>query len=118
MHYLDDFLIVASSCESCEEALRKLLTVFARLKVPVATEKLEGPTRTLTFLGIEMDMVAMSLRLPMEKMTELKLLVASWVGRRFCTLKELESLVGKLQHACKVVRPGRTFLRRMCVRPK
>ena len=113
MHYLDDFFIVASSGESCEEALRKLLTVFARLNVPIATEKLEGPTRTLTFLGIEMDTVAMSMRLPMEKMTELKLLVASWVGRRFCTLKELESLVGKLQHACKVVRPGRTFLRRM-----
>ena len=54
MHYLDDFLIVASNCESCEEALRKLLTVFARLKVPIATEKLEGPTRTLAFLGIEM----------------------------------------------------------------
>ena len=81
MHYLDDFFIVASSCESCEEALRKLLTVFARLNVPIATEKLEGATRTLTFLGIEMDTVAMSLRLPMEKMTELKLLVASWVGR-------------------------------------
>ena len=32
---------------------------------------------------------------------------------RFCTLKELKSLVGKLQHACKVVRPGRTFMRYM-----
>ena len=48
---------------SCEEALRRLLMVFARLNVPIATEKLEGPTRTLTFLGIEMDTVAMSLRL-------------------------------------------------------
>jgi hypothetical protein len=27
--------------------------------------------------------------------------------------RELKSLAGKLQHACKVVRLGRTFLRRM-----
>jgi len=39
--------------------------------------------------------------------------VASWLRRQFCTLKELESLVGKLQHASKVVRLGRTFLRRL-----
>ena len=30
-----------------------------------------------------------------------------------CVSKELESLIGILNHACKVVRPGRSFLRRM-----
>ena len=30
-----------------------------------------------------------------------------------CTRRELESLVGLLNHACKVVRAGRSFLRRM-----
>lgn len=30
-----------------------------------------------------------------------------------CTRKELESLIGYLQHACKVIPQGRTFLRRM-----
>ncbi len=55
----------------------------------------------------------MTLRLPAEKLRELRALVAGWLEKRFCTIKELQSLVGKLQHACKVVRPGRTFLRRM-----
>ena len=76
----------------------------------VAPEMLEGPAATLTFLGIEMDTVAMSLCLPAEKLTELKSLVVSSLGRNFCTLKELESLMGKLQHAYKVVKPGRTFM--------
>ena len=36
------------------------------------------------------------------------------MGRgKVCSRKELESLIGLLNHACKVVRPGRTFLRRM-----
>ena len=34
MHYLD---------EECRDALHKLLSLFGRLKVPVAPEKLEGP---------------------------------------------------------------------------
>lgn len=97
MHYLDDFLIVANSRESCQVALKKLLQVFARLDVPIATEMLEGPAMTLTFLGIKIDTVAMSLWLPAERLAELKLLVANWLGRRFCTLKELESLAGKMQ---------------------
>ena len=36
-----------------------------------------------------------------------------WTGKRTCTKRQLKSLVGKLNHICKVVRPGRTFLRRL-----
>ena len=113
MHYLDDYLLVARTQEGCHEALQKLLGIFERLKVPVAPEKLEGPGTKLKFLGIELNTEEMSLRLPAEKLAELRMLVASWLGKRFCTVKELESLVGKLQHASKVIRPGRTFMRRM-----
>ena len=55
----------------------------------------------------------MCLRLPQVKLADLKQLVASWIGKKSCSLADLQSLVGKLQHACKVVCPGRTFLRRM-----
>ena len=34
-------------------------------------------------------------------------------SKRYCKRKELESLIGNLQHACKAVPQGRTFLRRM-----
>ena len=33
-----------------------------------------------------------------------------WGDRRACTRMELESLIGLLNHACKVVRPGRSLL--------
>ena len=36
-----------------------------------------------------------------------------WHSRRKCTKKELLSLIGKLSFICKVVRPGRIFLRRL-----
>ena len=52
-------------------------------------------------------------RLPARKVTELRDLIREWSEKRSCRIKELQSLVGKLVHACKVIRPGRTFLGRM-----
>ena len=67
----------------------------------------------LTFLGIEMDTENLILCLPVDKLTTLKELVREWLSKKACTLRDLQSLAGKLQHACKVVQPGRTFLRRV-----
>ena len=55
----------------------------------------------------------MEISLPEDKLVQLKKLLAEWKGRKGCTRRELESLVGHLQHAAKVVRPGRRFIRGM-----
>ena len=79
----------------------------------LAPEKTEGPATRLTVLGVEIDSVAMELRLPPEKSARLASLLEVWHGKKTGTRRELESLVGTLQHASKVVRPGRIFLRRI-----
>ena len=76
-------------------------------------DKLEGPSQCLTFLGIEMDTVRGQLRLPAEKLARLRALLARWATRRSCRRRDLESLVGTLQHACLILKPGRAFLRRI-----
>ena len=55
----------------------------------------------------------MSARLPAEKLTELIDLLREWRSKKSCKPKELQSLVGKLNHACSVIPCGRTFLRRL-----
>ena len=66
-HYRDDFLIVGSPGSlECSRHLTTLLPLFEQLRVPVTMEKLEGPTTSLTFLGIQMDTISMELRLPEE----------------------------------------------------
>jgi hypothetical protein len=88
--------------------------IFGRLGLLIAIRKLEGPTLCLIFLGIEIDTWAMELRLPLEKLRELQALLEAWLsGQQSRTRDELESLTGKLNHACAVVRPGKTFMRRM-----
>ena len=77
------------------------------------SHKTEGPATCLVFLGIEVDTVANKLRLPGNKLHGLQALLEQWGDRRTCTRRELESLVGLLNHAYKVVRAGQSFLRRM-----
>ena len=86
---------------------------FHLLGVPVAAHKTEGPSTVLAFLGILIDTDRFELRLPPEKLARLQETLQSWSGKRSCTRKELESLLGRLSHAATVVRQGRTFLRQL-----
>jgi len=67
----------------------------------------------LVVLGIELDSVNQVARLPQEKLLPLHNLIGSWLPRKWYNRRELESLIGHLHHAAKVVWPGRTFLHRM-----
>ena len=89
------------------------LGICAQLGVTIAAHKTEGPTHVLTFLGIEVDTVEQEIRLPTEKLRRLQGEIRNWINKKSCIKRELLSLIGQLQHACCVVRPGRTFLRRM-----
>ena len=55
----------------------------------------------------------MTARLPADKRTELTQMLDERATKRWCTLKDLQSLVGKPNHACAVVPQGRTFVRRL-----
>ena len=114
MHYLDDFLILGPpKSANCGRALQVSLGLCKVLGFPIAEHKVEGPSSRLSFLGILLDTERGILLLPPEKLGRLKLLIASWRCRKGCRKRELLSLIGHLQHACRVVRAGRTFLRRM-----
>ena len=95
--------------------MHKLLECCSQLGIPIAQDKTEDFTTCLTFLGIEIDTQAMELRLPAEKLARVRQTVSEWLGRKAARRRELESLVGILQHASKVVimRPGRRFVRRL-----
>ena len=55
----------------------------------------------------------MEARLPDDKIQCIRTTVSSWLRKKKATKREILSLVGLLQHATKVVKPGRTFVARM-----
>jgi hypothetical protein len=66
-------------------------------------EKVYGPSTLLEFLGFVIDTIS---RLPEEKLHHLTSLPCAWVSRKSCSKRELLSLIGSLQQASAVVKPG------------
>lgn len=114
-HYLDDFLFAGKAgSENCPCLLLTFKGICAYLGVPLAHGKTEGPVSVLTFLGIELDSVAQCSRLPQAKVEVTRHLLHLAIGARKLTLRDLQRLIGHLNFACRVVAPGRAFLRRLC----
>ena len=67
---------------SSQSNLDILIHTCAELDVPLATEKLEGPSTTLTFLGVEIDTTKMEIRLPDEKLQCIHQELTTWMGKR------------------------------------
>lgn len=111
LHYLDDYLFLA--IHGGENLRDAILQIFHLVGIPVAVHKTEGPATALAFLGILIDTHTFELRLPADKLAHLQELIQSWVGRKHCTRRDLESLLGYLSHAATVINQGRTFLRQL-----
>jgi hypothetical protein len=114
VHYLDDFLIAGKPGSiECEQRTKLTLAVFDLLGVPVNLEKLICGVTSIVFLGIGIDTIRGIAFVPEARLKATKGLLVEWQSKETCTQRELLSLIGLLQFAAKVVKPGRTFLRRM-----
>ena len=113
LHYLDDFIFVADSQEIAEQQKQRLVALCSQLGIPLELTKLEGPSTRLVFLGIEVDTNTMQLRLPKDKLERLKSSLDQALGKKTLTKHNFQSLVGLLQYASKVVKPGQAFMRRL-----
>ena len=90
-----------------------MLLTFSELGIPVAINKTQGPDTVLEFMGILLDSDKMEAKIPHDKVEWIQISLAAFQHRKSCTLKELQSLIGTLNFACRVVPPSRPFLQRM-----
>ena len=94
IHYLDDFLTIGpASSNVCQHNLDILMQTCNELGIPLAEDKLEGPSTCITFLGIVIDTSKSEIRLPEEKLQRTRQEVASWIGKNKATKREILSLV-------------------------
>ena len=87
--------------------------LFHALGIPLHPEKLEGLSTCMTIPDIELDWENLQPRLPKDKFNRITALVEVWSHEHFCKQRDLKSLIGHLQHACKFVPQGQSFLRCM-----
>jgi len=90
-----------------------MVSLCSNINAPIKLSKVEGPTTSLTFLGIHLDSKTMEASISDERKLAL-IKELTWMRTRDkCTKRQLLSLIGKLSFCCKVLPAGRIFLHRM-----
>ena len=115
-HYLhvDDFITIGRpESDVCLHNLDTIKHSCTHAGFPLEEDKSEGPTPCIIFLGMELNSVTQTIRLPDDKLAKLRLLLHDFGGRKAMRKHELLSLVGYLQHASKAVRQGLSFVCRL-----
>lgn len=112
-HYLDDFIFGgARGTIECHTLLDTFTSVCSQLAVPIAHEKSIEPCTRLIFLGLEMDSIFMLVQIPLHRIEELRDIITNILSRKKVSLREFQSIVGKLSFFSRAVRSSRAFLRR------
>ena len=112
-NYLDDFLFVHTSEQSCNNMVRKFHNMCDYLGVPISREKTVWASTELVFLGITLDGGHRVLSLPAEKCNRARQLLQVFVDRKKATVKEIQKLTGFLNFLGHAIYLGRAFTRRM-----
>lgn len=97
--------------DSVHQALTWALALGAQLGLLFQPSKVVGPATTIEFLGLELDSLAMEVRLPRDKLDHLLLQLESWSARVTCTRRELDELTGFMQFTSQVIPLSHAFLR-------
>lgn len=74
-------------------------------------KKTLGPQPILIYIGLEIDTINMTIRIPLEKLQQLKaqLLSLFLLAKRKVTLKKLQSLTGLLNFCIRAIPAGSFF---------
>ena len=111
-NYIDDIFACAEE-DRAPYVFNRLKALIQELGLPINDSKVVAPSDVMTCMGIEVNVVDKSVRLPHQKIQEISHVCDSFVGRRICKRRELQSLLGKLLYLAKIIVPARGFLNRM-----
>lgn len=113
-HIIDDFIFVGSAdTGECLNSLNKFMSLAKDLNLPIKHAKTVLPSTCVEVHGIMIDTKSMIAKLPQNKVQALRSLLNMYRKQKKVTLRELQSLLGHLNFACRVIKPGRCFLRRL-----
>ena len=107
------FFFVGPTREEVALNLHNFKEICTMIGIPLAAVKAFESARIMDFIGITLDAERMEAHLPDDKIIRMRQLLLEFQNKTTCTLKQLLSLLGLLNFACSVIRPGRAFFRRI-----
>ena len=112
-HYIDDFFCALPKKVDADRLYKALFTVFEILGIPTKWEKCTSPRQRAKILGWIYDTILQMVLLPDDKRQILLKMIKDILRSKRGTVKLLQQLIGRLQHASTVVFPGKAFVRRL-----
>ena len=109
-HYLDDFFFYHAQFNQCFRILDTFRATCQEINFPISEEKTEGPTQQITFLGLTINTVDMTVNIPLNKIEEAISKIDSILLRKKVKVKQLQSITGLLNFCTKACKPGKGFL--------
>lgn len=112
LNYLDD-LAGAEQKEKAIFAYNCLGSVLEKCGFEESKDKACPPNEIMIFLGVLFNSITMTMEVTPDRLMEIKLLVKQWLTKDKATIKEIQSLLGKLNFVAACVRPSRIFVSRL-----
>ena len=110
--YLDDLHLITRRADA-ESHFTTAQHLLASLGLEVAVHTLQSPARTVTWLGINIDLDGNTISMPPAKLAEIQLGLAQASQQRSLTKKALQRTIGQINHLSKTVPPPRLFMGRL-----
>ena len=112
INYLDDF----GSAEYDNNAWNSyysLEQILKEVRAAESAEKASLPDTKMEFLGTWIDTEKMEIQVSQQRMDNLQTELDKWCEKRYMNMKELQSLIGKLNFITNCERGGRIFIARL-----
>ena len=112
VNYLDDFA-GADKPELALKSFQELGNLIVSCGIEESKEKACPASTKMVFIGVLFDTDDLTLSVTAERVLEILELVDSWLQKKSATLRELQSLVGKLNFISACVHASRVFICRI-----
>ena len=110
INYSDDIGGCEATRERALESFNYLSELLIELGLRESRSKACAPSNCMTYLGVEFDTRSMIMRVPAEKVQEIRSLLDVWERKKKTTKKSLQQLLGHLFWISRCVRFSRVFM--------
>ena len=112
INYVNDYVGFGIPSDA-KRSYDHLYDLLHRLGLTISQKKLVPPSTSVVCLGVQIDTEKGSISIPQAKLRQICDTVKEWENKKYCTKRQLQSLLGHLLYIHKCVKPARYFLNRM-----